>query len=233
MFFYFDPNYLIIVGPAFLLAIIAQLWVKGTFAKYSRVAASSGYSGAETAQRILQANDIYDVRIEPTRGFLSDHYDPRSRVLRLSPEIYQGRSLASIGVAAHEAGHALQHAHGYAPLHLRTGLVPMTMVGSWLAWPLFFIGMFISGLQILAWAGVLMFGAVVLFQLVTLPVEFNASSRAVALIQELGIVRSSEADGARRVLNAAAMTYVAAAIQSLLTLLYFLMRLGVFGGRDE
>ena len=232
MFFpYFDPTYFFFVGPAFILAIIAQIWVKGAFSKYSKVAPSSGYSGAQAAQRILQANGIRDVSIEQTRGFLSDHYDPRSKVLRLSPDIYQGRSLASIGVAAHEAGHALQHAYGYAPLNLRSGLVPVTQVGSWLAWPLFFIGMFIN--PIIAWVGVLLFGAVVVFQMVTLPVEFNASKRAVEQIQQVGIVNPNEAIAAKRVLNAAAMTYVAATIQAFLTLLYFLMRMGILGGRDE
>ena len=233
MFFpYIDPMYFIIVGPAFLIALLAQLWVKSAFAKYSRVAPSSGYSGAEAAQAILKANGIYDVAIEPARGFLSDHYDPRTKTLRLSPDIYGGRSLAAVGVAAHEAGHAIQHAEGYAPLQLRSALVPMTTFGSQLAFPMFLFGWFL-GIMELAMIGAVLFGLVVLFQFVTLPVEFNASNRAIAQLQAVGVVRPQEVAGARRVLNAAALTYVAAAVQALLTLLYFLLRLGLLGGRDE
>lgn len=229
--FFFDPLYLVFVGPAFVIALLAQIWVKSSFSKYSKVKPSSGYSGAQAAQAILESNGIHDVDIEPSRGFLSDHYDPRNKKLRLSPDVYNGSSLASVGVAAHEVGHAIQHAKGYAPLKLRSSLVPVTMVGSQLALPMFLIGAFI-GIMELALIGAVMFGAVVVFQFVTLPVEFNASNRAIEQLQAAGVVRSQEAEGARRVLNAAALTYVAAAIQGLLTLLYFLFRLGLLGG-DE
>ena len=228
---FFDPMYFLIIGPAFLIALFAQFRVKSTFAKYSKVAPSSGYSGAQAAQAILQANGIHDVSVEQARGFLSDHYDPRSKSLRLSPDVYSGRSLASVGVAAHEVGHALQHAQEYAPLKLRSSLVPLTMFGSQLAMPLFFLGLWFS--MELALVGALLFTVVVLFQFVTLPVEFNASTRAIAQLEGTGIVRSHEAGQAKKVLNAAALTYVAAAVQALLTLVYFLLRLGLLGGGDD
>ncbi len=229
---FWDPMYFVIIGPAFLIALLAQIKVKSTFSKYSRVVPSSGYSGAQAAKAILDANGIYDVSVEPARGFLTDHYDPRNKKLRLSEDVYSGRSLASIGVAAHEVGHAIQHAHGYTPLRLRSTLVPMTMFGSQLAMPLFFFGWILGSFE-LAIIGALLFALVVVFQFVTLPVEFNASTRAIAQLQATGIVRSQEAAQAKKVLNAAALTYVAAAVQALLTLVYFLLRLGLLGGGDE
>ena len=227
----FDPIYWMIVGPTMLLALWAQMRVKSAFGKWSKVEASSHMTGAQAAQRMLQGAGISDVGIEPARGFLSDHYDPRVRKLRLSPDVYQGKSVAAMGIACHEAGHALQHAKGYAPLALRTAFVPVASIGSKLYFPLFLGGIFlnISGLAI---AGVILFAAVVIFQLITLPVEFDASNRAKQQLMSLGIIQSQrESGGVAAVLNAAALTYVAAAIASLGQLLYFAMRSGLLGGR--
>jgi Zn-dependent membrane protease YugP len=229
---FFDPLYLIFMAPAFLISIIAQIWVKGAFSKYSKMSSQSGYSGAKTAFNILKTNGIDDVSIEETTGFLGDHYDPRTKSLRLSPDVYRSNSLAAIGVAAHEAGHALQHAQGYAPLHLRSLLVPVASIGSNLAWPLLFIGFFLQSMMMVK-SGVLLFSGVVLFQLVTLPVEFNASRRALAALRTTGLVSEYEIDGSRKVLTAAAMTYVAAAAAAILQLLYFLLRAGLLGSRDD
>jgi len=247
---FFDPLYLLLVGPALILSIIAQVRVKSTFGRFSRVGTTSGMSGAEAAARILQANgllrversggrrgsegagDGQGVQVQRVGGFLSDHYDPRARVLRLSPDVHDGRSIASVGVAAHEAGHALQHARNYAPLQWRTALVPVTQIGSYLAWPLLLFG-FILQATALIQVGVIFFAAVVLFQLVTLPVEFDASRRAVAVLGENGILMGAELDGTRKVLNAAALTYVAAAAAAVMQLIYFLLRAGLLGGRDD
>jgi Predicted Zn-dependent protease len=196
------------------------------------MSSQSGYSGAKTAFNILKTNGIDDVSIEETTGFLGDHYDPRTKSLRLSPDVYRSNSLAAIGVAAHEAGHALQHAQGYAPLHLRSLLVPVASIGSNLAWPLLFIGFFLQSMMMVK-SGVLLFSGVVLFQLVTLPVEFNASRRALAALRTTGLVSEYEIDGSRKVLTAAAMTYVAAAAAAILQLLYFLLRAGLLGSRDD
>jgi uncharacterized protein len=228
----FDPLYLIMVLPALLLSIYAQIKVKSTYSKFSKVPTFRGVTGAQAAQLILRAAGISDVSIEVTRGFLSDHYDPRSKVLRLSESVYAGNSIASVGVAAHEAGHAIQDAVGYAPLKLRGALVPVSTLGSNLAWPLLMIG-FIFMSQSLILAGILFFTLAVLFQIITLPVEFNASSRALAALPASGILSESEVKGARKVLSAAALTYVAAASAAILQLLYFLMRAGLLGGRDE
>lgn len=233
--FFFDFDYFLIVGPAFLLAIWAQFRVKSAFKKYSQTGTRSGMTGAQVAREILRANGIGDVKVEGVHGFLSDHYDPRTKTLRLSPDVFQGRSQAAVGVAAHEVGHAIQHAQGYAPLQLRSALVPAVKIGSSAAFPLFFIGMLISyfiGNPIIALLGVAALGMVALFQLITLPVEYNASNRALAEIERLGIVGGAEMEGARKTLNAAALTYVAAVAQTLLTILYFLLRLGLLGG-DE
>lgn len=225
----FDPVYLLFVGPAMLLSIVAQIWVKRSFSRFSQVGLSTRLSGAEAAERIVRRTGL-DVRVERVSGFLSDHYDPGARVLRLSPDVYDGRSLASVGVAAHEAGHALQHAQGYLPLQFRTAMVPVTSIGSQLAWPLLMIGLLLQFTGLL-YAGIILFGAVVLFQLVTLPVEIDASRRALALIRTEGIVSTeTEAAGARSVLTAAAMTYIAAAATAILTLIYFLFRAGLLGG---
>jgi Zn-dependent membrane protease YugP len=229
---FFDPLYLIIVSPALILALIAQIWVKSAYSKYSNVPTASGYSGAKAAAEILRRNGIMDVDVEVSEGYLSDHYDPGKKVLSLSPDVYSGRTMAAVGIAAHEAGHALQHADGYAPLKLRTALVPVSMLGSNLAWPLLFIGFLIQSASLINF-GILFFGIVVLFQVVTLPVEFNASHRALAMLQSTGVVSTEELGGARRMLNAAAMTYVAAAISAILQLVYFLLRAGFLGSRNE
>ncbi len=231
-FGFFDPAYFIVLSPALILMVWAQYKVKSAFGKYSKVDVHSGLTGAETAAEILRSNGISDVHIESAGGFLSDHYDPSKKVLRLSRDVYGGRSQASVGVAAHEVGHALQHAQGYAPLQLRTGLVPVVQLGSYVWMPLLLAGMFL-GIGELAIVGVVAFAGIALFQLVTLPVEFNASKRAMVEVARLGIVTGPEATGAKAVLDAAALTYVAAAIQSVLTVVYYLMRLGFLGGGDD
>ncbi len=219
----FDPMYLILVLPAVALAMWAQARVSSTYAKASRVPARM--SGAEAAHRILESAGLYDVGIEQTQGHLSDHYDPRHNVLRLSQDVYHGRTQAAVGIAAHEAGHALQKAHGYAPLVLRNAVVPVAGFGSqggiWMA----IIGG-IMGFGPLIYAGIALFGAVVFFQVVNLPVEFNASSRAKTLLVNEGIVAPTEMDQVNKVLNAAAMTYVAATLQAILTLIWLLLRFG-------
>ncbi|MFQ5495766.1 MAG: zinc metallopeptidase [Phycisphaerae bacterium] len=234
---WFDPMYFVYVGPAILLAMWAQMKVKSAYRQAGRIPASSGLSGAQTAQRILNAFGIADVAIEPVKSFLGDHYDPKRKVLRLSPEVYNGRSLASLGIAAHEVGHAIQDARGYAPLAIRNGLVPTASVGSQLSMALIFGGLMLSyfsrgsGIgQILAAGGLGLFGVVVLFQLVNLPVEFNASSRARAILLDQGMVTVSEDKVVGKVLTAAAMTYVAATITAILTMLYYASI--VFGRRN-
>jgi len=229
MFLMFHPLFWVMVGPAFLIALWAQYRVKTTFAKYSQVKARSGMSGARAAQEIIRAEGL-DVTVEPIPGQLTDHYDPRSKTLRLSEPVYGGTSLAALGIAAHEAGHAIQHARGYAPMALRSAIVPAASLGSTMAMPLFFFGLIFGGARglpfgmYLMMAGIVIFAAVVAFQIVTLPVEFNASTRAVRLLTTQGIVTDEEAAGAKRVLSAAALTYVAAALQGILTLLYLIMR---------
>jgi Zn-dependent membrane protease YugP len=219
----FDPMYLIVVGPGMLLALWATFKVKSAFAQGSRIAIRSGVSGAEAAAHMLRSNGLTNVRIEQTRAHLGDHYDPRHKVLRLSPEVYSGRSAASVGVAAHEAGHALQDARGYAPLTLRNAIVPMASFGSNAAFLIFFIG-FIMQATTLIWAAIILFSAVVAFQVINLPVEFNASSRAREALISSGIVAEQEDRAVGKVLNAAAMTYVAGTLTAVLTLLYFIMR---------
>ncbi len=230
--FFFDPLYFILIAPAFLLSIIAQIWVQSAYSKYKKIPNMRGLTGAEAASYMLQAKGVTDVNIEMTTGFLSDHYDPRDKTLRLSPDVYRGRDIASVGIACHEAGHALQHAYGYAPLRLRSALVPITMVGSNLAWPLLFIGFIFHALTLVK-LGIIFFSGAVLFQLVTLPVEFNASFRALAAIGETGLLTGDELVGARKVLMAAAMTYVAAAAAAIMQLLYFLIRAGLLGGNND
>jgi len=233
-FIMFDPLYFIVLAPAMLLAFLAEMRVRSAYARAGRIPASSRLSGAEVARRILKQNGLHDVEIEPSHGLLSDHYDPRKRVLRLSPDVYQGRSLASVGIAAHEAGHAIQHGVHYGPLALRNGLVPLASTGSSLAMIVFVIGMVLSAMPLgrtLMVLAILMFGTVVVFQLVNLPVEFNASRRALAALTDSGIVAVHEQAPVRRVLNAAAMTYVAATLSAMLTLLYLVLRSGLLGGR--
>jgi uncharacterized protein len=225
-------DYWLFAIPGLILAGLASLFTKSTFARYSRVAASSGLTGAQAAAQMLAARGVHDVRIEPVRGFLSDHYDPMHRTLRLSPDVYGSRSLSAIGVACHEAGHALQHASGYAPLAVRSALVPLANFGSNAAYFFIMLG-FLFQAQVLLQLGVIVFLAAVAFALVTLPVEWNASSRAKVMMVQSGIVSQREAAAAGRVLNAAFMTYVAAAVSALLTLLYYLLRSGLLGGRRD
>ena len=232
MFGLFDPLYWILIGPTMLIALWAQMRVKSSYNKWSKVAASSRMTGAQAADRMLRHAGVTGVEIEQVQGYLSDHYDPRAKKLRLSPGVYQSESVAAMGIACHEAGHALQHAKGYAPLALRNAIVPVASIGSWLAFPMIFAGMLLqmSGLALL---GVIAFGALVVFQLITLPVEFDASNRAKQQLRSLGIIQSqAEAGGVSAVLNAAAMTYVAATVTALAQLLYFAMRLGFFGRND-
>lgn len=229
--FFFDPLYFIILAPAIALSLWATIKVKSTFHKYNRVPAATRVSGAEAAKLLLSRNGL-NVPVEPSPGELSDHYDPRVRRLRLSPQVYQGRSLAAIGVAAHEVGHALQHAANYQPLLLRQTIAPVAGFGSNASWILIFLG-FILGAMGLVKLGIVLFSLVVAFQVITLPVEFNASARAKRMVLEHGLVSESETGGIAKVLNAAAMTYVAAVITSLLTLLYYLLRSGLLGGSDE
>ncbi len=233
----FDPLYILLLGPCLILSAWATFRVKSVFHRYASAGTRSGISGAEVARRILSDNGISDVSVEPVRGFLSDHYDPRSKTLRLSPDVYEGRSMSALGVAAHEVGHAVQHATGYAPLRFRSAIVPLASVGSNLSWILFVIGMAVSaasplgrGMMI---AGIALFSLAVLFTLVTLPVEFDASRRAVVALEGGGYMSSDEVDGARRVLSAAALTYVAAAITAVAQLLYLLLRSGLLGRNDE
>jgi len=235
-FYFFDPLYLIMLAPAMLLAGWAQMKVKSAFARARKMPASGRMSGAEAAHRILQAHGLQRVAIEETRGFLGDHYDPRAKVLRLSPDVYHGRSLASMGVAAHEAGHAIQDASGYAPLKLRNGIVPLASVGGNLSMIIFIAGLIFSSTAIgmgLILGGIVLFSLTVLFQLVNLPVEFDASKRARQVLVANGIVAAHEDAEVGKVLNAAAMTYVAATIGAILTLLYLLMRSGLLGGSRD
>ncbi|MFO7937602.1 MAG: zinc metallopeptidase [Kiritimatiellia bacterium] len=230
--FFIDPIYIIIMLPAIIFAGIASFKVKTTFKKYSKIRAYSGLTGARAAERMLQRNGIYDVRVEQTSGFLSDHYDPTKKVLRLSADVYESNSLAAIGVACHEAGHALQHAANYIPLTLRSALVPVTSFSSGLSFYVFFAGMLFRS-PLLMYAGIIMFAVAFLFSVVTLPVEWDASARAKEYIVSSGIVSPGQADESGKVLNAAFLTYVAAAVSSLLTLLYYVMRSGLLGGSDD
>ena len=229
---FFDPTYLLFMAPGLLLSLWASMRVKSTFQHYSQIASSSGMTGADAARELLRRQNITDVRIEPVEGFLSDHYDPGAKTLRLSPDVFAGRSLAALGVAAHEAGHAIQHAHDYRPLAFRSWVVRPAMLGSNLGTIVMGLGLAVHATG-MVWLGVVMFSAFVVFTLVTLPVEFNASSRAVAALVDTHIIPVSEAADAKRVLDAAALTYVAAAISAVLQLLYFLMRSGLLGGRQS
>ena len=219
--FIFDFQYLLFIAPAFILALWAQFRVRSAYAAAQQVAAP--LSGAAAARHILDSAGVSNVGIEPVHGHLSDHYDPRDKVLRLSDEVYNGRSLAAVGIAAHEAGHALQDARNYAPLAVRNAVVPVASFGSGAGIYMCFFGVLFSAPALL-WAGIAVFSGVVFFQLVNLPVEYNASSRAKHQLVELGIVPQQQMGFVNKVLGAAALTYVAATLQAVLTLLYFLMR---------
>jgi len=221
-----------------ILSLWAQFKVKGTFHKFGQMATRSRMTGAEVAKRILSENRIHDVTVEPIAGGLTDHYDPRTKVLRLSEPVYGSNSMAAFGVAAHEVGHAIQHAEGYAPLKFRSAWVPIANLGSGISIFVIIAALFLGGAQTalgynLALVGVLLFATATVFTLVTLPVEFDASRRAMLSLQNGGYMSTEELTGAKKVLDAAALTYVAAAVTSILTLLYWAWRLGLFGGRRE
>jgi Zn-dependent membrane protease YugP len=229
---FFDPIYLLFIAPGLALSMWASFRVKRTFNKYSRVRSMRGLTGAEAAQELLRRAGITDVRIDRSHGLLSDHYNPVTKTLALSDAVYGSDSVAAIGVATHEAGHAIQHATHYAPLWLRSALVPTANIGSSIGYFAMLGGLFLQSTNMVL-VGAVLFSAVLLFQIVTLPVEFNASNRAKALVVQHGIVSLQEREGVDKVLNAAALTYVAAAISTLLTLLYFLYRSGLLGGRRD
>lgn len=230
-YYHLDPTYILIV-IGMLISLIASAKVKSTYARYSRVRSMSGMTGAQAAERILQSAGLYGVRIERVAGSLTDHYDPRAKVLRLSDSVYGSSSVAAIGVAAHECGHAVQDEREYAPLRIRNALVPIANFGTSAAWPIIVVGIIMGSSQFLVNLGILMFSLGVLFQLVTLPVEFNASRRAIQILGDTGILYGEEIGQTRKVLGAAAMTYVAAAAASILSLLRLIL---LFGGsnRDE
>lgn len=227
----FDPMYFVFLAPGLLLSLWASFRVKRAFNKYSKVRSVTGMTGAQAAQRLLAYAGITDVQVVATRGRLSDHYNPVTRKLALSEQVYGSNSVAAIGIACHEAGHAIQHAKKYAPLWLRSTLVPMAGIGSNLGYFVMFFGLILGSMQMFL-VGVVMFSAVVLFQLVTLPVEFDATARAKRLAVDQGLILQTERVGMDRVLNAAGLTYVAAAVSSLLTLFYFLVQSGFLGDRD-
>jgi Zn-dependent membrane protease YugP len=228
---FFDPLYIIMMLPTIGLMLWAQHRVKSTFNKYSQVPNQHRLTGAQAARLVLDANGLYDVPVERVPGELSDHYDPRVRTLRLSDPVYGSASVAALGIAAHEAGHALQHAQGYAPLKARSALVPVASIGSNLGWIMVLAGILI-GLTGLAWLGVAFFAAGTVFALVTLPVEFNASSRAMAQLTTLGIIDRTEYDQNKKVLNAAAWTYIAGFAAAAMQLLYYIMLVSGMSRRD-
>ena len=225
-FFMFDPT-MILLLPAIALAIWAQMRVKSAYNKYSQINSSQGYTGVKVAEYLLRQNGVTDVQVEAVEGTLSDHYDPKDRKVRLSEQNYKSSSLAALAVSAHEVGHAIQHSKGYVPLQIRHSILPVTNLGSWAAFPLFFIGFFFQ-YPMLMDLGIIFFAGVVLFHFVTLPVEFNASNRALAILENNGMLVSNEVKGAKKVLNAAALTYVAATAVSLI----HLIRLIILRGDD-
>ena len=231
--FYLNPTYMMFMLPAILLMVIAQLYVSSAYKKWSQVRVSTQISGADAAQRLIRMAGLSEVQIEPIQGNLTDHYDPRTKILRLSPGVYRGNSVASLAIAAHELGHALQDHEGYFPLRLRAALVPAVNIGSWLGWILIILGL-VLGLTNLAWMGVLVFSAGAAFALATLPVELNASARARQLLTDSGLIYTEEEQqGVSKVLNAAALTYIAALATAVFQLLYYAsMVAGIGGNRD-
>ncbi|MCR5791709.1 MAG: zinc metallopeptidase [Lachnospiraceae bacterium] len=227
--FYWDPTYILIIIGA-VITLMASARVKTTFHKYSRYNTHNGLTGEMAARRILDSQGLYDVRVEPIRGELTDHYDPRTKVVRLSEPVFHRSSIAAVGVAAHECGHAVQHAKGYVPLQIRSALVPVANFGAKFSWLMIIAGVLLSWNQTILDLGILFFAAAVLFQIVTLPVEINASRRAVAILNNSGMVYEDEVSGVRKVLKAAALTYVAGAASSVLQLLRLVM---LFGGRNR
>ncbi len=231
---YFDSTYLILVLPCLILSIWASASVNSTFKKYSKQLSQTGITGAEAARRVLQENGVSGVRIEQVAGELTDHYDPKTNVIRLSQDVHSSTSVAAIGVSAHEAGHAVQYAHSYAPIHLRAAIIPITNLGSRLAMPLILLGLLFNAASEMSYffvyAGIACFGFSLVFQLITLPVEFNASRRAMTAIRDVGILTPDEQVGARKTLSAAAMTYVAATAVALAQLLRLI---AIFGRRNR
>jgi hypothetical protein len=227
--YYYDPTYLLLIIAA-VISLVAQFLVSSRFSKYSKVASRSGMTGAQAAEAILRSQGIYDVSIQRVSGNLTDHYNPKDKTLNLSDSVYGSNSVAAVGVAAHECGHAIQHAKGYAPLSIRSSLVPVANIGSKLSWLFIILGIIFSMNQMLLYICILMFSAAVLFQIVTLPVEFNASARALRLLSDTGILYKDEVSQTRKVLSAAALTYVAAAATAILQLLRLIM---LFGGRKR
>ena len=224
----FDWTYLLLIA-GLILSLLASAKLKSTFSVYKRLRSASGLTGAQTAQRILRAAGIFDVQVVPVQGSLTDHYDPVKKVVRLSQDVYNQTSLAAVGVAAHECGHAIQHARNYALLNIRSAIVPAANIGANISWPLFILGLIFSMRPLLT-LGILLFGLAVLFQLVTLPVEINASTRAVRILENTGILTSGELTGGKAVLRAAALTYVASLAASILQLLRLII---LAGGRDR
>lgn len=239
-YYYFDWSYLVLVVPALLFSLWASARVNSTFKKYSAIRNARGMTGAEAARAVLNANGVTDVRIEYVSGNLTDHYDPKNKVIRLSQDVYDAATPAAVGVAAHEAGHAAQYAANYLPIRIRAAIIPATNIGSKLSVPLVILGLLLPGLRIfapyteffnlIAWIGVACYSLCVLFQLVTLPTEFNASRRAVAAIERCGLLLPEEQQGAKKVLKAAALTYVAALSASLAQLLRLII---IVGGRQR
>jgi hypothetical protein len=220
--FFWDPSMVILI-PAILLSLFAQFKISTAYKQYSKIRSQSGLTGAQAARAILNRKGLYDVRVERVGGRLSDHYDPSSRVINLSDDVYQGTSLSSVAVAAHETGHALQHATGYFPMQLRSSFVPVANLGSGAGPVLILVGLFLPSFGFLLQLGIFIFAFAVLFQIITLPVEYNASHRALLLLQEGNLLRNEELRGARSVLNAAALTYVAAALAAVLQLARFIL----------
>ena len=227
MFYGFDIYYFILIIPALLFGLWAQSQVNSNFQKYSQIATMRGMTGAEAAQYILNQNGIYDVAVCHVSGHLSDNFNPKNKTINLSDSVYGSTSIAAIGVAAHEAGHAVQHAVNYKPIRIREMIIPVTQIGSWLYLPIILVGIFLSSTNLVN-LGILLFSTLAVFQLVTLPVEFNASDRAIKTLESSGILYGDEITGAKRVLRAAALTYVAALVSSLAQLLRLIL---IFGGR--
>lgn len=228
-FFYLDYYYLILVVPTLIFAVFTQIWLKNTYKKYSGLRNARGLTGADAAMNVLRHYQIYDVKIEHISGRMTDHYDPRTKVIRLSDGVYNGTSIAAVGIACHEAGHAAQHANGYVPIKIRNAIIPICNIGSMAGIPLAIIGLFLSS-ELLINVGLLLYSFVAIFQLATLPVEFNASARAISVIKDSGMLMADEVPGARKMLTAAAMTYVAALATSLANLLRLLL---IFGRRND
>lgn len=222
-FYYFDYSYFWFMVPALVISLYAQVKVNSTFSKYSKVRNSRGLTGADAASRVLSQNGVTGVEVEHVSGDLTDHFDPRTNVIRLSDSVYSSTSVAAVGVAAHEAGHAVQHANGYAPMNIRKALVPVTNIGSTLSMPLIFIGLLLPvQYDFVVNLGIALFSLAVLFQVITLPVEFDASRRAIATLEQGGTLCGEELTGAKKVLTAAAMTYLAGTFTAVMSLLYWI-----------